>query len=170
MVSTVELGDLRQFQGNAQEKYIAGVRLLESYGLKTSTTNLKKLGLGNSTISKWRKYYKTGKFPDEKQEEVKEVAVAPAVPMQDDDLDSKVIVPALPEPEPRSNFQKGIKGTNEHKVAAKLANAERTKRKRDEKTFGETNVATVEECKKTDGNIQKRIKLSKGRVRDICKR
>lgn len=140
-VTTVVIGNLRQFRGSAKAKYIAGVRLLEKNGLTTSTKNLKGLGLGNSTISNWRKYYKVHPFPDEKEPE--EVADAAAtldekeekvtdVAADDGDLGYKVIVPAMPDPVPRSDFDKSSQGTKRHKAAAKVertTHQEETRRK-----------------------------------------
>jgi hypothetical protein len=158
--------DLRHFQGTAEEKYIAGVKLLEKNRLKVSVKNLRGLGIGNGTISKCRNKFANKGLPVEKSEKEEKVE-EPVVAMTDDDgdLGYKVIVPKMPDSVPRSDYPNNNAGTKQFKAATKLANAERTKRNRDVKKFGESNVTTAEDC---DGQIQKKLKIAKGIVRDVC--
>jgi hypothetical protein len=152
----------------AEQRYITAVTQLISQGIRPSALNIKKMGIGSSTISRYRKKYPENTFP------VVEKKVVAAVQLEQKDTDEKsemgykVVVPSMPSPISRNSFQKGNTGTKEHKAATKTANAARTKRNRDVKTYGLDNVTTQEECASKGHTIKKRQKIAKGVVRDIC--
>jgi hypothetical protein len=154
----------------AEQRYIAAVTQLISQGVNPSALHIKKMGIGSSTISRFRKKYPDNKFP------VVEKKVVAAVQLEQKDAEEeekselgyKVVVPEQPEAVHRSKFPKGSVGSKEHKAATKTANAARTKRNRDVKTYGLANVTTQDECAAKGHTIKKRQKLGKGVIRDIC--
>jgi hypothetical protein len=168
----VAVMSVRKFKGTKEERYIEAVQRLQSLNMKVTIGNIKTLGIGSSTISIFRKKYPNDVFSvvveEQKVEEQKVEEQKVDVPMVIDDdisLGYKVIVDPMPESISRSAFEKGNAGTKQFKAATKLANAQRTKRNRDVKKFGSENVTLLEDC---TGVVQKKLKMAKGVVRDVC--
>jgi hypothetical protein len=152
----------------AEQRYITAVTQMIAQGVKPSALNIKKKGIGSSTITKFRKKYPNNKFPEVSKKVVAAVQLEQKDTDEKSEMGYKIVVPEQPEAVPRSKFPKGSVGSKEHKAATKTANAARTKRNRDVKTYGLDNVTTQEECASKGHTIKKRQKIGKGVVRDIC--
>jgi hypothetical protein len=145
-----------------EQRYINAVHLLEANNIETSQKNLKKLGIGSSTISKFRKNKPVPKRVEAIKKDDAEVK------KDGESLGYKVIVEPMPDKLDRGDFPEGSAGTKKFKTATKVANNQRTKRNRTIAKFGATNVTTKEECEANKGHWIKKRQKVKGVVRDVC--